>query len=350
MPEDFLRLLAKCSGLQKSRCTSTPAPTPVSKRVTEGATPPPPLAVGVASALLPAAMTCDVFCGAPPSFFSSQRLSSVPTPSCEVFSNLATLPRRHLSCCGGNSGCSCATRGRGASQAWASPPSAAAAAAGGLSSGRVAPRRAACLGARRPVDGRPRVTPPPPRLGPCVRYRRCLGEAGLGPLWMVVKMIIENFEALKSWLSKTLEPMWVTRGGEGGRAALWPSPGGPPRIMAELGLSLHPHPHPHAVLAATSWSLDHVHRKIPHHARERSNPEHGASWAVDPPAQNGLLRLVAALHNCRPRSAFPTIPCVGDVEGEATCLNVCKSMCATSEPWPFPRSWCAALGVICRNM
>lgn len=35
----------------------------------------------------------------------------------------------------------------------------------------------------------------------------CLGEVGLGPLWMVVKMIIENFEALKSWLSKTLEPM-----------------------------------------------------------------------------------------------------------------------------------------------
>lgn len=28
-----------------------------------------------------------------------------------------------------------------------------------------------------------------------------------GPRWMVSKMIIENFEALKSWLSKTLEPM-----------------------------------------------------------------------------------------------------------------------------------------------
>lgn len=37
----------------------------------------------------------------------------------------------------------------------------------------------------------------------------CRGGAGPGPLWMVVKMIIENFEALKSWLSKTLEPMWV---------------------------------------------------------------------------------------------------------------------------------------------
>lgn len=35
----------------------------------------------------------------------------------------------------------------------------------------------------------------------------CRGGAGPGPLWMVVKMIIENFEALKSWLSKTLEPM-----------------------------------------------------------------------------------------------------------------------------------------------
>lgn len=33
-----------------------------------------------------------------------------------------------------------------------------------------------------------------------------------GPLWMVSKMIIENFEALKSWLSKTLEPMWVSGG------------------------------------------------------------------------------------------------------------------------------------------
>lgn len=59
-------------------------------------------------------------------------------------------------------------------------------------------------GARREPASRPAGRRGPRRRCYCCC---CRGGTGPGPLWMVVKMIIENFEALKSWLSKTLEPM-----------------------------------------------------------------------------------------------------------------------------------------------
>jgi hypothetical protein len=107
--------------------------------------------------------------------------------------------------------------------------------------GRARPANGCCLS---PGQGPPRgeapgtrwargLRRPPPRCSPtrgsrgpatgtshrCPRGRRAeegaaaatWASAGArpasGPRWMVSKMIIENFEALKSWLSKTLEPM-----------------------------------------------------------------------------------------------------------------------------------------------
>lgn len=64
-----------------------------------------------------------------------------------------------------------------------------------------------CGEARREPGCRPAGLRGPRRRGCCCCCCCWRGGGGPGPLWMVVKMIIENFEALKSWLSKTLEPM-----------------------------------------------------------------------------------------------------------------------------------------------